>query len=93
MFSVFRFAFLVIAGAIGWEGWKMSQREKHNGEQQAMAAEFSKFTGVKSPPPDAADDAKTRYRKGHLLLINSKSGAVDRNILHPAGKPASRQCE
>ena len=71
------FAFLVLAIAIGWSTWQVSQREKHQEEAKVTDAQFSKYTGAKGPPAEATDDSKARYRKGRLLPINVQAGMVD----------------
>ena len=71
------FAFFILAIAIGWSGWQASQREKHQAEQKTMTTEFARFGGAKAPPSDAINDVQAGYRKGHLLLINTKNGRID----------------
>ena len=70
-------SFAVLAIAIGISAWQVQRREKHQAEATATAAEFARFTGAKTPPADAIDDSKARYRKGHLFLIHADSGTVD----------------
>jgi hypothetical protein len=68
---------VVLGIAIGAAVWQVKQREKHETEKEAASNAFVRFVGAKEPPAGAKDDAKARYRHGHVLIINTETGQPD----------------